>query len=178
MTLLTEGVNDYTGIDISSLIDTWLLLRDIEIGGERNRGMYILKSRGMAHSNQIREFKLTNHGVELLDVYVGPDGVLTGSSRIAQEAKEKAEELLRHREIENLQQSLERKRKSIEAQIDFLKAEFEAEEAETINKIAFNKLREDFLIKDKVNMAKNRKRDTDKETSATIHKKGNPSKME
>ena len=178
MTLLTEGVNDYTGIDISSLIDTWLLLRDIEIGGERNRGMYILKSRGMAHSNQIREFKLTNHGVELLDVYVGPDGVLTGSSRIAQEAKEKAEELLRHREIENLQQSLERKRKSIEAQIDFLKAEFEAEETETINKIAFNKLREDFLIKDKVNMAKNRKRDTDKETSATIHKKGNPSKME
>jgi len=62
---------EMTDVYISSLIDTWLLLRDIEIGGERNRGLYVLKSRGMAHSNQIREFKLTNHGIELLDVYVG-----------------------------------------------------------------------------------------------------------
>ena len=59
---------------ISSLIDTWLLLRDIEIGGERNRGLYVLKSRSMSHSNQIREFKLTDHGIELLDVYVGAEG--------------------------------------------------------------------------------------------------------
>ena len=64
-----------------------MILRDIEIGGERNRGLYILKSRGMAHSNQIREFILTDHGIELLDVYVGPEGVLTGSSRLSQEAK-------------------------------------------------------------------------------------------
>ena len=75
---------------ISSLIDTWLLLRDIELGGERNRGMYVLKSRGMAHSNQIREFLLTDHGVELKDVYIGPEGVLTGSLRLAQEAREQA----------------------------------------------------------------------------------------
>ncbi len=80
---------------ISSLIDTWLLLRDIEIGGERNRGLYILKSRGMDHSNQIREFILTDHGIELLDVYVGPEGVLTGSARLSQEAKNDAEQLLR-----------------------------------------------------------------------------------
>ena len=69
-------------VDISSLIDTWLFVRDLEIGGERNRGLYVVKSRGMAHSNQIREFRLTNHGIELLDVYVGSEGVLTGSARL------------------------------------------------------------------------------------------------
>jgi circadian clock protein KaiC len=63
---------EQTEVGISSLADTWLLLRDIEIGGERNRGLYILKSRGMAHSNQIREFLLTGKGVDLIDVYVGP----------------------------------------------------------------------------------------------------------
>ena len=72
------------------MIDTWLLLRDIELNGERNRGMYVLKSRGMANSNQIREFILTDHGVELRDVYIGAGGVLTGSARIAQEALEKS----------------------------------------------------------------------------------------
>ena len=80
-TSLTHGGDalEQSQAGISSLIDTWLLLRDIELGGERNRGMYVLKSRGMAHSNQIREFLLTDHGIELKDVYVGPEGVLTGS---------------------------------------------------------------------------------------------------
>jgi circadian clock protein KaiC len=84
-----------TNVQISSLVDTWLLLRDIELGGERNRALYVLKSRGMSHSNQLREFRLTDHGVELLDVYVGPEGVLTGSSRLSQEAREKAAETVR-----------------------------------------------------------------------------------
>jgi circadian clock protein KaiC len=76
-------------------MDTWLLLRDIEIGGERNRGLFILKSRGMAHSNQIREFLLTDKGIDLINVYLGPGGVLTGAARSAQEAQEKASELMR-----------------------------------------------------------------------------------
>jgi circadian clock protein KaiC len=176
MTHLTTGVNDYTGIDISSLIDTWLLLRDIELGGERNRGMYILKSRGMAHSNQIREFKLTDHGVELLDVYVGPEGVLTGSSRITKEAKEKAEQLLRKQEIENKQLALDRKRKALNAQIDFLKAEFEAEEIETLKNIELNKLRENLLLQDRVDMAKNRKGDIAIKTSKLNKQNGNDAK--
>ena len=71
-----------TDTAISSLVDTWLILRDLELNGERNRGLHILKARGMAHSNQIREFRLTNQGIELLDVYLGPDGVLTGSARV------------------------------------------------------------------------------------------------
>jgi circadian clock protein KaiC len=74
--LTAGGSNmELSDVSISSLIDTWLLLRDIEIGGERNRGLYVLKSRGMAHSNQIREFRLSDKGIDLLDVYVGPEGV-------------------------------------------------------------------------------------------------------
>ncbi|HSD64701.1 MAG TPA: circadian clock protein KaiC, partial [Ignavibacteriaceae bacterium] len=99
--LTTAGENrELTDTSISSLIDTWLLLRDIEIGGERNRGLYILKSRGMAHSNQIREFILTDHGIKLLDVCIGAEGVLTGSARLIQEAKKNEEQLIRRQEIE------------------------------------------------------------------------------
>jgi len=92
LTNLTSGGEalERTDVEISSIVDTWLFMRDIELGGERNRALYVLKSRGMAHSNQLREFLLTPDGVDLLDVYVGPEGVLTGSSRMSQEAREKA----------------------------------------------------------------------------------------
>lgn len=133
MTNLSSGNTylEHTQINISSLIDTWLLLRDIEIGGERNRGIYILKSRGMKHSNQIREFLITDHGVDLIDVYVGPDGVLTGSARLAQEAKENAGLLLRQQEITRRKQEIEHHRKAMEGQVALLKAEFEALKTET-----------------------------------------------
>jgi circadian clock protein KaiC len=117
-----------TDVQISSLVDTWLLLRDIELGGERNRAIYVLKSRGMSHSNQLREFRLTGHGVELLDVYVGPEGVLTGSSRLSQEAREKAAEAARQQETERRQRDLQRKREALEARILALRKEFEAEQ--------------------------------------------------
>src|SRR5207253_734634 len=97
--------------------DTWLLVRQIDLGGERNRGMYVLKSRGMAHSNQFREFLLTEHGIELKDVYVGPEGVLTGSMRVAQEAREQAAALSRKQEIERRQRELEHKRRALDAQV-------------------------------------------------------------
>src|SRR3990170_5795785 len=111
------GSLERTSEEISSLIDTWLLLRDIELNGERNRGMYVLKSRGMANSNQIREFILTDHGVELREVYIGKRGVLTGSARIAQEAFETAEVLIREKDIERKKREIKRKRKALEAQI-------------------------------------------------------------
>jgi len=133
------GALEQSEVAISSLIDTWLLLRTIEIGGERNRGLYILKSRGMAHSNQIREFLLTDHGVELRDVYVGASGVLTGSARLAQEAQEQAGKLTRLQETERRQLELERKRKALEAQVVALRAEFEAQETETLSIIGKNK---------------------------------------
>jgi circadian clock protein KaiC len=99
-------------VGISSLIDTWLLLRDIELNGERNRGMYVLKSRGMANSNQIREFILTSHGVKLREVYIGASGVLTGSARIAQEALENAEVLRRKQNVERKKREIDRKRRN------------------------------------------------------------------
>jgi circadian clock protein KaiC len=121
---------EQTGIGISSLTDTWIALRDIELNGERNRGLYLLKSRGMAHSNQIREFLLTNNGITLLDVYTGPEGVLTGSARYAQEAKETAQRLMRQQETVRKRRELERKRQQMEAAIADLKATYEAEQEE------------------------------------------------
>jgi circadian clock protein KaiC len=148
-----------TSIGMSSLADTWLLLRDIELGGERNRGMYVLKSRGMAHSNQIREFLLTNNGVELRDVYVGPGGVLTGSARLSQEAQEKAEQLIKQQETELKQLNLERKRKAMEAQVTAIRAEFETEEAEVKKLVSQEKLRQQSVAKEREEMAQIRKAD-------------------
>ena len=152
--------------NISSLIDTWLLLRDIEIGGERNRGLYVLKSRGMAHSNQIREFRLTNNGIELLDVYVGADGVLTGSSRLSQETKDNAEQLLRKQEIKSRQFGLDRKREALEAQIVVLRSEFEAEESEALKVIGVERARDERLILDKIQMGKSRRGDVYMKTTS------------
>jgi len=121
---------EQTEISISSLIDTWILLRDIEIGGERNRGLHVLKSRGMAHSNQIREFILTGRGIQLQPVYVGPSGVLTGSARVALEARDQAEELTRQQEAERRRLELQRKCSVLEAQIVALQADLNAERQE------------------------------------------------
>ena len=160
-TSLTSGgdVLERPDVAISSLIDTWLLLRDIEISGERNRGLYVLKSRGMAHSNQIREFLLTDHGVELRDVYIGAGGVLTGSARLAQEAQEKAAQTIRAQEVERLQLELERKRKTMEAQVAATRAEFELQEAEILKTIGQQQGREVQLVQERVDMGQSRKAD-------------------
>jgi circadian clock protein KaiC len=121
---------EQTDIGISSLTDTWILCRDLELNGERNRCVYILKSRGMSHSNQIREFVMSSDGIRLVPPYVGSGLVLTGSSRAAQEAKEKAEELLRLRSIDQKREALERKRSALDAQIKMLNMKFAAEEVE------------------------------------------------
>jgi circadian clock protein KaiC len=142
---------------ISSLIDTWLLLRDIELNGERNRGMYVLKSRGIANSNQIREFVLTNHGVELRDVYVGASGVLTGSARIAQEALENSEVLTRKHDIELKKREIARKRRALEAKVASMRADFGSEEAEAIKIIEEEQEMIKRLEQDKKEMALSRK---------------------
>jgi circadian clock protein KaiC len=138
MTNLTAGGKEleHTEINITSQIDTWILLRDIEYNGERNRGVYILKSRGMEHSNQIREFKLTDKGADILDVYVGAEGVLTGSARLSQERKEKEVQLLLEADINTKQQKMERRRKALNLQIEAMKAEFEAEELEYLKEVS------------------------------------------
>ena len=116
-----------TEVGISSLIDTWLLLRNLEQGGERNRTLYVLKSRGMAHSNQIRELIMTDKGVKLIEVALGPQGVLTGSARLAQRAQEDANNLVREQGKETRRKSLEHRRGALEARLAAQRAEFEAE---------------------------------------------------
>ena len=152
---------EHTKINISSLIDTWMILRDLEIGGERNRGLHILKSRGMAHSNQIREFILTDNGAQLLDVYKGPEGVLTGSARIAKEAKENMEQLSRQQETERKKLALERKRKALNAKIKELQEEFEAESTEILKAVDLEEERNKAFSQQRSDMAKSRKADTD-----------------
>jgi circadian clock protein KaiC len=114
---------------MASLVDTWLLVETMVGNGEHNRVLYVRKSRGMAHSNQIREFLLTGQGIELADVYVGPEGVLTGSARQAQEAQERTDGTTRADELAQRRVSLERRRESVEAQTATLWREFDDEAA-------------------------------------------------
>jgi circadian clock protein KaiC len=153
------GIQEMSQAGISSLIDTWILLRDIELGGERNRGVYVLKSRGMPHSNQIREFVLSERGIELKDVYVGPEGVLTGSMRLAQEARERASAASRQQDIERRQRDLDRKRQALEAQIAAQRGQFEAEQEELKLLIAQEQAAADLVRENSDVMATSRKAD-------------------
>jgi circadian clock protein KaiC len=125
-TSLTSGDSspELSEVGVSSLMDAWLLLRNLESNGERNRGLYVLKSRGMAHSNQIREFLLTDHGLQLRDVYVGPSGLLTGSARAAQEARERAEAIERKQQAQRRAFELKQQREQLEAEIAKMRTEF------------------------------------------------------
>ena len=144
---------------ISSMVDTWLVMHDIEIGGERNRCLYIIKSRGMAHSNQVRECLITDHGVELCEVYVGAGGVLTGSARIAQEAQEMALTLTRKQEVERRQIEIESRRQALEAQIAALRAEFGVQEAESMKIITQEQAQASQLLKGRLKMGLSRSAD-------------------
>ena len=127
---LNAILSDQTDEGVSSLVDAWLLVRDIEDNGERNRGMYIMKSRGMKHSNQVREFIITDKGLDLVEVYLGPDGILTGSAREAQVLQEQTGEALRDYAVTRKDREILRKRKVLEAKISSLQTEFESVEEE------------------------------------------------
>jgi circadian clock protein KaiC len=157
--ILGGSTAEQSQVPIASLIDTWLWLNDLELGGERNRGIYILKSRGMAHTNQIREFLLTDNGVELRDVYVGPSGVLTGSARLVQEAQEKAVQTLREQEVESRKLELERKRGVLEAQIAAMQAEFALQEVASMKIIGRELAQETQLAQERTEMGLSRKAD-------------------
>jgi circadian clock protein KaiC len=154
------GTLEANEADVSSLMDTWLLLRTIEAGGEMNRALYVLKSRGMDHSNQIREFLLTNDGLRLLDVYLGPDGVLTGSARLSQEGREKAANTSRHQDLASRKRELERKRGIFEARISMLRGEFEVEQEVLRRSITESKLLDEELLQDRGQMVRSRDADT------------------
>ena len=161
-TSLTAGGGplEASEVDVSSLMDTWLVLVSIEVGGERNRALYVLKSRGMEHSNQIREFLLTDDGLRLLDVYLGPQGVLTGSARLSQEEREKTADMSRRQELESHRRELERERRTFEARMDTLRAEHEAEEERIQQTISESESLGKELLQARGQMVRSRKADS------------------
>lgn len=154
------GGVESTEAGISSLMDAWILLRNIEASGERNRGLYILKARGMDHSNQLREFVLSDQGVQLLDVYIGPTGVLTGASRVGQVLREEAEVVEHRQEVERKKRQIERREKVVESQIGALRAEFETEKDELQRIIDQETRRAENLVLESHELARQRKADT------------------
>lgn len=167
-TSLTTGGHalEATEAGVSSIVDTWLLLRDLETNGERNRAMYVLKSRGTAHSNQIREFVLTTRGIRLIEPYLGDEGVLTGSARVAQEAKAAAAALQRRDDIERKRRAIERRRQSAEAQIDALRAEISVENEELQRLLAEQNERERIDLRGRAALAISRKAAVDPKPGA------------
>ena len=161
-TSLTAGGGplEASEVDVSSLMDTWLVLVSIEVGGERNRALYVLKSRGMEHSNQIREFLLTDHGLRLLDVYLGPEGVLTGSARLSQEEREKTADMSRRQELERHRRELERAHRTFEARMATLRAEHEAEEERIQQTISESESLGEELLQARGQMVRSRKADS------------------
>ena len=154
------GSLEQTDVGISSLIDTWLLLREMESGGERNRGLYVLKSRGMSHSNQVREFLLTDRGIELVEVYLGAEGVLTGSARRAQEIRERAEAAARGDEVERQRRELDLRRQVMEARIATLRTEFKMEEEQLDRLLAGEGLRRERVAQERAESLRGRQAGT------------------
>ena len=140
-------------------MDTWLLLQALEASGERNRRLYLLKSRGMAHSNQMREFIFTHTGVQLRDVYLGPGGVLTGAARLAQEARDAAEAVERQQELDRRQRESASKKAVLAAQIAALEAQLATEQEELNRLTARERQRAATLAADTVLMAQARQAD-------------------
>jgi circadian clock protein KaiC len=159
--LTSGGQDEHTSeVSIASQMDTWLLVRELETNGERNRLLYVLKSRGMAHSNQVREFRLTDSGIDLVDVYIGPGGVLTGTARVVQAAREASDDLVRQRELAYRRQELDRKHQLLQAQMDALRLELEGAEQERSRIGSQERERETTQVHDRAVMAQARSSDS------------------
>ncbi len=157
-TSLTSGGDaaEETEVGVSSLIDTWLLLSVVRSGGERNRTLTIIKSRGMAHSNQSAEYRLGATGFEILDTYVGPSGVLTGSARLAKEAEDAASAIAHGDEIARQQEQQRRRHRIVEGRIAQLREELASEDAESARAISDEERRRDRLRAERQAMAASR----------------------
>jgi circadian clock protein KaiC len=142
-----NGQMEMTEEGVSSLVDTWLSVRDLEGVGERNRGLSILKARGMSHSNQVREFIVTDHGIQLLDVIIGPEGIITGAGRLTQRIQEEAQRVVKLHEADRRDRELERKRRVLEATIANLRTEFETVEEE-LRRVSHEEQTRDAALRD------------------------------
>lgn len=153
---LNTVVNEQTDEGVSSLVDAWLLLRDIEANGERNRGLYVMKSRGMKHSNQVREFVITDQGLDLIDVYLGAEGVLTGSAREAQQLQEVTGLAMRDHAVTRKDREIERKRLVLESRIASLKEEFESVQDELNKTFVEDELRKEIMQQNREQLIRTR----------------------
>jgi len=160
-TSLTSGGSSYeqSEVGISSLMDAWIVGRNLENDGERNRALYVLKARGLAHSNQVREFVISHKGLDLVDVYVGDGKVLAGSARLAQEAQDAITAQALKEEAEMQRTTLAQQRKAIEAQIAALRADLEAKEKDATIKLNAQRFRETSAFKARQAMARKRSAD-------------------
>lgn len=149
----SAGMRESDEQDLSSLMDAWIRLKDEEANGERNRTLYVIKARGMSHSNQVREYRLTDTGVAIIDAYIGPEGVLTGSARAVQEAREQADLVRRQQEVQRRRRDLARRRSILELQIAEMRAALEAEEAEAMAAASEEEAREAELVREREAMA-------------------------
>jgi circadian clock protein KaiC len=147
---------EMTDVGVSSLVDTWIMVRELESNGERTRALSILKSRGMAHSNQVREFLLTDRGIDLVDVYLGPEGILTGAARVAREAQTRVETALRGRELERRRRTVDRLRATLDARIATLRDQLDAAVEELEEEVRLEHLRENTRVSDQAEMAQAR----------------------
>jgi circadian clock protein KaiC len=153
-TSLRAGDTQMDGGDcLSSLMDVWIKLSDAEADGERNRTLYVIKSRGMSHSNQVREYRVTNSGIELIDAYIGPGGVLTGAARLNQEARERAAAMHRLQEVARRQREISQRRQALERQIDGLRADLQAGEDEARKLLCEEEGRDATLTSDRAALA-------------------------
>jgi circadian clock protein KaiC len=159
-------------VGVSSLMDAWLLVKNIESNGERNRGLYILKARGIAHSNQVREFVLTDHGIELIDAYIGSEGVLMGSARSSQLAREKASELDRQLATAHKERELRRRQDLYEAQLVALKGQYETERDAILRDLDEEKKRLEGVAAQRREIARLRKADNSGNNQVKIQENG------
>ncbi len=169
-----NSIAEQTDEGVSSLVDAWLTVRDLESNGERNRGLYIMKSRGMKHSNQVREFVITDHGLELVDVYLGPKGVLIGSAREEQQLEEAAGIELKSFAGTQRDREIKRKRTVLEAKIASLQEEFESVKDELNRSFQEEELRKMVLEKNRQELTKRRYLNDNKPKTKKRNGKGNP----
>jgi circadian clock protein KaiC len=153
---LNNIINEQTDEGVSSLVDAWLLVRDIEANGERNRGMYIMKSRGMKHSNQVREFIITDSGLNLIDVFVGPDGVLTGSAREYQQLQSQTDDIMVKNARTRREKEMQRKSNELSSRIASLTSKFEAAKEQMENEFMEQQIRREIMENNRRQMVRKR----------------------
>ncbi len=171
---LTSAKNEIedSEVGVSSLMDAWLLVKGIESNGERNRGLYILKVRGIAHSNQVREFVLTDNGIELIDAYIGSEGVLMGSARSSQLAREQAAETERRLATAQKERELQRKQNLYEAQLVALRGQYESEREAILRELEEEKRRVEMVAAQRREIARLRRADNSSNNDARILENG------